>query len=237
MKKNLYVIIPAYNEQASIVKILKKVEQVNLPQNYDKTLIVVDDGSTDNTAKLVNEFSKKHKNVTLLSKTNGGKGSAVSFGMKSIKGYGKDDYIIIQDADLEYDPEDYVKMLNVALRDNLVVLYGSRFLNRQNKHSYQMFYLGGQVVTVVANILLGQKLTDEPTCYKMFRADLLTKIAINSRGFEFCPEITSKISKLGFKISEVPISYYPRSIEEGKKIKAKDGLIAIWALFKYRFSD
>ena len=222
----LSVLIPAYNEVHNIQNILNKIGEVNIP----KEIIVVDDGSTDGTRELLNTLKSDTIKVVFHEK-NQGKGGAIRTAIEHSKG----DIIIIQDADLEYDPQDYYKLIPVIESGKEKVVYGSRFLNKQNKHSYFSFFLGGQVVTWITNILYFQNLSDEPTCYKVFDAKLLKSIKLNCTGFEFCPEVTAKIAKLGYKIPEVPISYYPRSISEGKKINWKDGVEAIWVLFKYRF--
>jgi glycosyltransferase involved in cell wall biosynthesis len=222
----LSVLIPAYNEVHNIQNILNKIGEVNIP----KEIIVVDDGSTDGTRELLNTLKSDTIKVIFHEK-NQGKGGAIRTAIAHSKG----DIILIQDADLEYDPQDYYKLIPVIESGKEKVVYGSRFLNKQNKHSYFSFFLGGQVVTWITNILYFQTLTDEPTCYKVFDAKLLKSIKLNCTGFEFCPEVTAKIAKLGYKIPEVPISYYPRSISEGKKINWKDGVEAIWVLFKYRF--
>lgn len=222
----LSVLIPAYNEINNIQNILEKIGEVKIPME----IIVVDDGSTDGTRELLNTLKSDTIKVVFHEK-NQGKGGAIRTAIKHSKG----DIIIIQDADLEYDPQDYYKLIPVIESGKEKVVYGSRFLNKQNKHSYFSFFLGGQVVTWITNILYFQNLSDEPTCYKVFDAKLLKSIKLNCTGFEFCPEVTAKIAKLGYKIPEVPISYYPRSISEGKKINWKDGVEAIWVLFKYRF--
>lgn len=222
----LSVLIPAYNEVHNIQNILNKIGEVNIP----KEIIVVDDGSTDGTRELLNTLKSETIKVVFHEK-NQGKGGAIRTAIEHATG----DIIIIQDADLEYDPQDYYKLIPVIESGKEKVVYGSRFLNKQNKHSYFSFFLGGQVVTWITNLLYFQNLTDEPTCYKVFDAKLLKSIKLNCTGFEFCPEVTAKIAKLGYKIPEVPISYYPRSISEGKKINWKDGVEAIWVLFKYRF--
>jgi glycosyltransferase involved in cell wall biosynthesis len=222
----LSVLIPAYNEINNIQNILEKIGEVNIPME----IIVVDDGSTDGTRELLNKL-KSDKIKVVFHEKNQGKGGAIKTAIEHSKG----DIIIIQDADLEYDPQDYYKLIPVIESGKEKVVYGSRFLNKQNKHSYFSFFLGGQVVTWITNILYFQNLTDEPTCYKVFDAKLLKSIKLNCTGFEFCPEVTAKIAKLGYKIPEIAISYYPRSISEGKKINWKDGVEAIWVLFKYRF--
>ncbi len=222
----LSVLIPAYNEINNIQNILNKIGEVTIPME----IIVVDDGSTDGTRELLNTL-KSDKIKVVFHEKNQGKGGAIRTAIAHSKG----DIIIIQDADLEYDPQDYYKLIPVIESGKEKVVYGSRFLNKQNKHSYFSFFLGGQVVTWITNLLYWQNLTDEPTCYKVFDAKLLKSIKLNCTGFEFCPEVTAKIAKLGYKIPEVPISYYPRSISEGKKINWKDGVEAIWVLFKYRF--
>jgi dolichol-phosphate mannosyltransferase len=222
----LSVLIPAYNEVKNIEKILKKIGEVDIP----KEIIIVDDGSTDGTRELLTQLKSDEIKVVFHEK-NQGKGGAIKTAIQQATG----NVIIIQDADLEYDPQDYYKLIPLVASGQEKVVYGSRFLNKQNKHSYFSFFLGGQVVTWITNLLYGQNLTDEPTCYKVFDATLLKSIKLNCTGFEFCPEVTAKIAKLGYKIPEVPINYFPRSISEGKKINWKDGVEAIWVLVKYRF--
>jgi glycosyltransferase involved in cell wall biosynthesis len=186
------------------------------------------------TEELVKDYILSHadENIRLINQEkNQGKGAAIRKGLEAISG----NYVIIQDADLETEPEDYNILLETCLKENLKVLYGSRFLNFQNRHSYHSFYLGGKLVTCFANLLFCQHLTDESTCYKFFEAPFLKSIPLKCNGFEFCPEVTAKVAKRGIKIREVAIKYYPRLIEEGKKLKWTDGLIAIWTLIKYRF--
>jgi len=230
----LSVLIPAYNEENNIKKILNKVVRVQLIHNIGLEIVVVNDCSTDNTLAETAQFIAENPHVRIIlhsHEKNQGKGAAI----KSAIALSTGNIIVIQDADLEYDPEDYNLMLSYIISGDYKVVYGSRFLNRQNKHSYRSFYLGGRLVSIVTNILYGQNLTDEPTCYKMFDANVLKNIKLNCTGFEFCPEVTAKVVKAKNKIKEVPIHYYPRSIEEGKKIKWYDGLEAIWTLLKYRF--
>lgn len=235
-KDTLSIIIPAYNEAATIHLILNKIIGVNLINELEKEIVIVNDCSSDNTKEVVEQYISNHlgENVRLVNQAkNQGKGAAIRRGLEEITG----DYVIIQDADLEYNPEDYNVLLKPFLENDLQVIYGSRFLKKENKHSYQTFYLGGRLVTIVTNILFGQKLTDEPTCYKLFRTDFIQSIPLKCNGFEFCPEVTAKVAKRGIKIMEVPIEYYPRSIEEGKKIKWTDGIEALWTLLKYRFKN
>lgn len=232
----LSVIIPAYNEEKTIFRLLQKVAAVQLINGVGKEIIVIDDGSRDATAQQVARYNAQHPEAPALyfrQPGNRGKGVAVRRGIAQASG----NIIIIQDADLEYDPEDYNALLKLFLSENLKVVYGSRFLNRENRRSSQMFYLGGRLVTLAANLLYNQRLTDEPTCYKLFDAALLKSIPLRCTGFEFCPEVTAKVAKRGIKIREVPISYYPRSTEDGKKIKWYDGLNAIWTLLRYRFCE
>ena len=145
------------------------------------------------------------------------------------------DYIVIQDGDEELDPNDFVMMLRKMIEENLDVLYGSRFLHAEKRSSTWTFLLGNKILAITANLLYGLNITDEATCYKMFRSSLLKSITLESNGFEFCPEVTAKVARKGYKIQEVPIHYYPRSIEQGKKIRARDGWAAIKTLIKYRF--
>ncbi len=235
MAIDISIIIPAYNEGRTIEKVIDSLYRLLSDSEYSFQLIVVDDGSKDDTkviAQQALEYLEKGKgSFRLISKENGGKGSAIRAGIPYVEG----DYVIIQDADLENDPQDILRMLQVIKSENLKVLYGSRFLKTENKSLYPAFYWGGRVVTMATNVLFGQRLTDEPTCYKMFAGDLLKSIDLKCKGFEFCPEVTAKVSKRGYKIKEIPISYFPRTKEEGKKLSWKDGVEALWTLLKYRF--
>jgi glycosyltransferase involved in cell wall biosynthesis len=238
MKKvKLSVIIPAYNEKGTILSILKKVENADIGKNT-KEIIIVDDFSKDGTRNILKKLKKIKRNAKnikykiLFHEKNYGKGHAIKTGLKSATG----DIILIQDADLEYDPKDYKNLIEPIISGKAKVVYGSRRLNKKNKqYSKLSFMLGGIVITWVTNILFLIHITDEPTCYKVFKADVIKKIKINGEKFEWEPEITAKIAKQRIRIYEVPIKYYPRSPEEGKKIKWKDGLEAIWTLIKYRF--
>lgn len=221
----LSVIIPVYNEKNTILEIIKRVGDVTV----DKEIIVVDDGSTDGTRKILQEIQSSNLKI-ILKQNNEGKGAAIREGLKHITG----DIVVIQDADLEYNPMDWIKMLKVMEEKNMDVIYGSRVLGKGEKSSLP-FYLGGRFLSILTNFLYRANITDEPTCYKMFRTEIIKNIELKCKGFEFCPEITAKVLKKGYKIYEVPISYKPRKVKEGKKIRWKDGLIAIWTLIKYRF--
>jgi glycosyltransferase involved in cell wall biosynthesis len=231
--KSLSVIIPSYNEADTINAIIEKVISTKLPDNLEKDIVVVDDCSTDNTGLLVEQLIRKYpmENIRYTRlKANKGKGFAVCTGISLSNG----DFIVIQDADLEYDPDDYAELLQPLLSGEYKVVYGSRVLNKENKFSYYSFYLGGRMISWFTTLLFGQKITDEPTCYKMFDANLLKSIPLTSNRFGFCPEVTSKVLKKGHKIKEVPIHYYPRSKKQGKKINWKDGVEAMYILLKYK---
>lgn len=233
-QQTLSIIIPAYNEADTIFTLLEKVHSTSLVHDIRKEIVVINDCSKDNTEEEIQRFIRTYPDCTIIyhkQPCNQGKGAAIRTGIQKISG----DWTIIQDADLEYNPEDYNPLLEWMIKNNGKVVYGSRFLNKANKHSYQSFYFGGRLLSFVTNILYRQHLTDEPTCYKMFDSELLRSIPLQSTGFEFCPEITAKVCRRGYKITELPIRYYPRSIEEGKKINWKDGLIAIWVLVRIRF--
>lgn len=190
----LSVLVPAYNEEKNIRKILNKVCRVQLIHNIGLEIVVVNDCSTDNTLTEATRFIAENPHVKIIlhsHEKNQGKGAAI----KSAIALSTGNIIVIQDADLEYDPEDYNLMLPYIISGDYKVVYGSRFLNRQNKHSYRSFYLGGRLVSIVTNILYGLNLTDEPTCYKMFDANVLKNITLNCIGFEFCPEVTAKVVK------------------------------------------
>jgi glycosyltransferase involved in cell wall biosynthesis len=229
----LSVVIPAYNEAATIEKILDKIAAVQV--NVGMELIVVDDGSKDGTGDVVNGWIRRHDDdprltAKLIAKENGGKGTAVRRGIAESTG----DWVVIQDADLEYDPNDYAALLEPLVAGETNVVYGSRILGPDKPGSLK-FYLGGRLVTLATNLLYWSSLTDEPTCYKVFRGDLIRGMDLQSTGFEFCPEVTAKLLKRGHRIAEVPIRYYPRSVKEGKKIRSWDGVLAIWELLKWRF--
>lgn len=230
----LSIIIPAYNEEKTIAELLQRVLDADLGEGIGRELIVVNDCSTDSTGRIVEEFIAAHPEapITYLKHDrNQGKGMAVRTGIQAVTG----DYVVMQDADLELDPNDFAKMLPHLLSGQYQVVYGSRFLVEENSHTYVSYQMGGKFLSIMTNLLYGQHITDEPTCYKMFDSRLLKSIPLDCKGFEFCPEVTAKVSRLGHKIKEVPIRYYPRSIEEGKKLRLKDGLQAIVTLLKYRF--
>jgi len=235
MMKTLSIIIPVYNEERTIAKILEKVENVKLRLN--KEIIIVDDGSTDNSKEIIENYLKKRKPNKKLSykfktKSNEGKGSAIKLGMKQATG----DIIMIQDADLEYDPKDYPKLLKLILDGKAKVVYGSRFL-KEHKAKYKIYYLGNIFLSHLTSFLYGQKITDMETCYKVFSGEALENMKLKSKKFDFEPEITSKILKRGYKIVEVPIKYECRDFSEGKKINWRDGVQAAWALVYWRFKN
>lgn len=226
----LSVIIPAYNEIDTIEKILQKVKEVKIP----KEIIVVDDGSTDGTKEYLENLKDNEIKFISYGK-NVGKSYAVRTGIKNAIG----DIIIIQDADLEYDPQDYYKLIKPIQEGNYKVVYGTRFPkgSTQRPGLFYPYFFANRILTLMSNILYNAKITDEPTCYKVFDTKVLQSLNLKSKRFEFCPEVTAKVRKKGYKIYEVPIKYYPRTIEEGKKINWKDGVEAIWTLIKYRFVD
>ncbi len=228
----LSILIPVYNEKNTILEILEKVEKVDISGfSFGKEIIIVDDFSTDGTRDILDKLAAKYK--IIYHKKNQGKGAAIRTGLDYVSG----DYLIIQDADLEYDPEDYKKLLACALENRAEVVYGSRLLKRNNEFSYTSYYYGGIILNWFTNIIHGIKISDESTCYKLFKTETIKSIPLKCQRFEFCPEITAKVAKRGIKIHEVPISYYPRHKKEGKKIKWKDGLEALWILIKYRIVD
>ena len=228
--KLLTVIIPVYNESKTITKILDKV----IKTKKSKQIIVVDDCSTDNSKKKILNFKSKIYKI-IIHKKNLGKGAAIQSAQKFIKGK----YTIIQDADLEYNPNDYFKILKRINHKSINAVYGSRVLGKKryklkNFTSLSRIFFN-HILTLLSNIINNQKLTDAHTCYKLFESKIFKRIKLNESGFAFCPEITTKISNLKVKIFEVPISYKGRSYEEGKKISYKDGIEAVYALFKYKF--
>ena len=232
----LTIIIPAYNEERNLASVLDSVMQVELPYGADKEIIVVDDGSADDTVGRIQSFiaANPQARINLIRHTsNQGKGAAIRTALPAVSG----EYVIIQDADGELDPRDFAKMLSKMVDEDLPVVYGSRFLIAGGRLGSRFFYYGNRILSALANVLYGQHLTDEATCYKLFRTSLLRSLTLRCRGFEFCPEVTAKIARCGIKIQEVPINYYPRTREQGKKVRLRDGVIAVWCLLKYRFVD
>jgi glycosyltransferase involved in cell wall biosynthesis len=227
--RGLSIIIPAYNEEAFIATLLERIRAVDLSAfDLDKEIIVVDDGSRDRTAALAESVP----GVTVCRKENGGKGSAVRAGIaRATK-----EFLIIQDADLEYDPDDYRPMLEALLAGKGDAVYGSRYLGRAGKHAQQSWsaYLGGRSLSIIALACTGKYLTDTVTALKLFRRDLLTRLNLQTSGFELDHEISAKVLNQGHRIVEVPIRYYPRSREEGKKIGLRDWFVGIRTFWKYR---
>jgi len=220
----LSVIIPVYNEVSTLKDILKKIYSVDV----DKEIIVVDDGSSDGTLGLLSEIEGKGIKIIHCAK-NRGKGAAFLTGIEN----SKSEFVIPQDADLEYNPQDYVALIDYALKNNLAVVYGSRFLKTWRTTSF-WHYLVNKFLTTFTNVLFGASLTDMETCYKLVRLDLIKKLNLSSSRFEIEPEITAKILKQGYKIAEIPISYKSRFYHQGKKIGWRDGISSIFCLLKLR---
>jgi glycosyltransferase involved in cell wall biosynthesis len=224
------VVIPVYNEKETIDEIFLRVKSVAL----EKEIIFVDDGSTDGTSERLMEITEGQENVKVYTHDrNLGKGKALQTGFRNIDG----NIIIIQDADLEYDPKEYPKLLEPILDGRADVVYGSRFLGGPHRVLYFWHYIGNKFLTLLSNIFSNVNLSDMETCYKIFKKEVLKDIDLKSKRFGFEPEFTMKVAKKGFRIYEVPISYSGRSYAEGKKITWKDGMKAIYTIFWFRFFD
>ncbi|MBT4396913.1 glycosyltransferase family 2 protein [archaeon] len=228
----LSIIIPIYNEKKTIISVLDAVNSVDLG-DIEKEIILVDDYSTDGSRDILKDLESEYK--VIYHKKNCGKGRALRSGFEHVTG----DIIIIQDADLEYDPNDYVSLLDPILKGKTKVVYGSRFLGKRVKlkrEKYKLYYIGNQFLTFMTSVLYLRKITDMETCYKVFKREVIDEIKPNlkSQRFDFEPEITAKVIKRGYKIVEVPIWYKCRDFDEGKKITWKDGMKALWYLLKYR---
>jgi glycosyltransferase involved in cell wall biosynthesis len=225
----LSVIIPCYNEKGTVEEIVRRVRAVGLAHE----IILVDDGSTDGTRDVLARMDTGDDLKIVLHERNLGKGAAVRTGFKNATG----DVFLIQDADLEYDPREYPVLLKPIEEGISKVVYGSRFLGGPRKAMFFWNMVANRTLTLVTNVLYNAILSDIETCYKVFRAEVIRDIPLRARRFDFEPEITAKILKRGHRIYEVPISYNGREWEEGKKITWRDGVIAMWILFRYRFTD
>lgn len=243
----LSIVIPVFNEEKLIAKLLSKVSAIELGADAIKEIIVVDDGSRDGTLDAIHAYMELNAmdGIQLhLHDANRGKGAAVRTGLAHARG----EILIIQDSDLEYDPQDIVSIIQPIVSGRSRVVYGSRILMEKalgrsgvcglitgkHPHSYVLAYLGGVAITKFVNILSGSRLTDEPTCYKCFHRSALDEISIENDDFAWEPEVTMKLLRLGISIEEVPIAYHPRKREQGKKINWKDGVKALWTAWRYR---
>ena len=228
--KKLSIVVPVYNEKNLVIDVLKKVREVKIP-NTEIEVIVVDDYSTDGTREILKKDGLKYADKVLYHEVNKGKGAGLRTGFKETTG----DVVIVQDADFEYDCMEIPSVVKPIFDGEADVCYGSRFLEKEYK-GYKQNQLANKVLTGLSNFMTGLKVTDMETCYKAFKGDLIRGINIVENRFGFEPEITAKISKRKIKLVEVPIHYYPRTVEEGKKIKVKDGFRALYCIAKYKFS-
>jgi glycosyltransferase involved in cell wall biosynthesis len=224
----LTVIVPVYNERATVAEIVRRVRAADVPLTLD--VVVVDDGSTDGTDKVLAAIEDSTVRVVTHEK-NLGKGAAIRTGLAQARG----DLVVIQDADLEYDPDDWPRLIDPVLRHKAVVVYGSRFTG-ERKNMLPLHWVGNRFLSLVTNILYSSTLSDMETCYKLFDRRVLDGITVVSNRFDFEPEITAKVLRRGYRIYEVPISYAGREMDEGKKITWRDGLGALKALIKFRFT-
>lgn len=225
----LSIVIPVYNEKKYIQEIVRRVRQVNL-SGIEKEIIIVDDYSDDGSRQVIKEQLESLVDKVIYQEKNMGKGAALRSGFQAVTG----DIVIVQDADLEYDPQEYDKLLKPILDEKADVVYGSRFVGSE-PHRVLLFwhYVGNKILTLLSNMFTNMNLTDMETCYKMFRREVLDGVKIEQDRFGFEPEITAKVARRHWRIYEVGISYSGRNYTEGKKIKWKDGLSAVWYILKY----
>lgn len=223
------MLVPVYNEHATLEALLGRVLAVPI----DKEVIVVDDGSGDGTREVLAGLAARWPIRALYHERNRGKGYAIRTALAEAKG----EIVIIQDADLEYDPEEYPRLVAPIVRGETNVVYGSRYLGRDNALPLTHFKVAVLLLNAIANVLYGTRLTDEATCYKVFRTSLLKSLPLRCERFEFCPEVTARVARRGERILELPIHYHYRTRAQGKKIGWRDGLEAIWTLLRYRVSD
>ncbi|MFN7975521.1 MAG: glycosyltransferase family 2 protein [Acidobacteriota bacterium] len=223
------VVIPAYNEHESIEGVIERVLAAPLLPGFDREVVVVDDGSVDRTWERLQRFAHRADVQIHRSATNAGKGSALRIGIERARG----DVVLVQDADMEYDPDDYPKLLAPIASGQARVVYGSRFLG-SIRGMEAKYWLANRILALLVRVIYGFPITDEATAYKVFDAKLLKGIPLECRGFEFCPEVTAKLLRAGERIVEVPIRYEARTVAQGKKIRWRDAAIAAWTLVKYR---
>jgi glycosyltransferase involved in cell wall biosynthesis len=229
--RKLSVIVPVFNERTTLVEVIRRMRTVELPDGIEREIIVIDDGSTDGTRDVLRQLGDSTVRV-LRHETNRGKGAAVRTGLQVASG----DYILIQDADLEYDPEDWPKLIAPVQRGRARVVYGSRFTGERRNMLF-LHWVGNRLLSLVTNVLYNTTLSDMETCYKLVDRSLMLELSLRSSRFDIEPEITAKILKRRIRIYEVPISYTGREFDEGKKITWRDGFAALWALAKFRFAD
>jgi glycosyltransferase involved in cell wall biosynthesis len=228
--RSLSVIVPVFNERNTVAEIVRRMRAVTLPADLSLEVVVVDDGSSDGTDKVLGALEDSTVRV-ITHRSNSGKGAAIRTGLESVRG----DLVLVQDADLEYDPDDWPRLLDPILKGKAQVVYGSRFTG-ERKNMFPSHWLGNRLLTLTTNVLYRSTLSDMETCYKLFDRRVLSGITIQSERFDFEPEITAKVLRRGYRIYEVPISYAGREISEGKKISWRDGFGAIVALVRYRFT-
>jgi len=227
--RKLSVIVPVYDERNTVAEIVRRMRAVDIPM--EREFVLVDDGSTDGTREVLGQLTDSTVRV-VYHENNKGKGAAIRSGLAQVTG----DLVLIQDADLEYDPEDWPKLLAPVLRGNAQVVYGSRFTGERRNMLF-LHWIGNRFLSLVTNILYNTTLSDMETCYKLFDRRVLAGITLRSSRFDFEPEVTAKVLRRGIRIYEVPISYAGREFHEGKKITWRDGVVALWTLVKYRFVD
>jgi glycosyltransferase involved in cell wall biosynthesis len=229
--RKLTVVVPVYNERNTLVEILRRMRAVELPDGIEREIVVVDDGSTDGTSEVLKQLGDSTVRI-VLHERNRGKGAALRTGFERATG----DFVLVQDADLEYDPDDWPRLIAPVLAGKARVVYGSRFTG-ERKNMLFFHWVGNRFLSLTTNVLYNTTLSDMETCYKLIDRTLLDDLQLHAERFDIEPEITAKLLKRKVRIYEVPISYNGREFDEGKKITWKDGFAALWTLVKYRFRD